>query len=68
MRVLLVWPKSGSFSCWNFEQVCELVGVRYMTPPLGLLTVAALSVLYLRFEAMLPYCYEQLVHEVRTTA
>ncbi len=42
MRVLLVWPKFGSFSFWNFEKVCELAGVKYMTPPLGLLTVAAL--------------------------
>lgn len=41
-RALLVWPKFGSFSFWNFERVCQLVGVKYMTPPLGLLTVAAL--------------------------
>jgi radical SAM superfamily enzyme YgiQ (UPF0313 family) len=42
MNVLMVWPKFSSFSFWNFEKVCELVGVKYMTPPLGLLTVAAL--------------------------
>ncbi|MEZ4220977.1 MAG: B12-binding domain-containing radical SAM protein [Polyangiaceae bacterium] len=42
MRVLLVWPKFDSFSFWNFEKVCEMAGVKYMTPPLGLLTVAAL--------------------------
>lgn len=42
MRTLLVWPKFSSFSFWNFEAVCELSGVKYMTPPLGLLTVAAL--------------------------
>jgi radical SAM superfamily enzyme YgiQ (UPF0313 family) len=42
MRVLMVWPKFSSFSFWNFEKVCELAGVKYMTPPLGLLTVAAL--------------------------
>jgi radical SAM superfamily enzyme YgiQ (UPF0313 family) len=42
MRALLVWPKFDSFSFWNFEKVCELAGVKYMTPPLGLLTVAAL--------------------------
>ena len=41
-RALLVWPRFGSFSFWNFERVCQLVGVKYMTPPLGLLTVAAL--------------------------
>lgn len=42
MKALLVWPKFDSFSFWHFEKVCELVGVKYMTPPLGLLTVAAL--------------------------
>jgi radical SAM superfamily enzyme YgiQ (UPF0313 family) len=42
LRALLVWPRFGSFSFWNFERVCQLVGVKYMTPPLGLLTVAAL--------------------------
>ena len=42
MRVIMVWPKFSSFSFWNFEKVCELAGVKYMTPPLGLLTVAAL--------------------------
>ena len=42
MRVLMIWPKFSSFSFWNFEKVCEIVGVKYMTPPLGLLTVAAL--------------------------
>jgi len=42
MKALLIWPKFSSFSFWNFEKVCALVGVKYMTPPLGLLTVAAL--------------------------
>lgn len=42
MKALLVWPKFDSFSFWNFEKVCDLAGVKYMTPPLGLLTVAAL--------------------------
>lgn len=42
MRALLIWPKFESFSFWNFEKVCELAGVKYMTPPLGLLTIAGL--------------------------
>jgi radical SAM superfamily enzyme YgiQ (UPF0313 family) len=42
MKALLIWPKFDSFSFWNFEKVCALAGVKYMTPPLGLLTVAAL--------------------------
>jgi radical SAM superfamily enzyme YgiQ (UPF0313 family) len=41
-NALLVWPKFESHSFWNFEKVCELAGVKYMTPPLGLLTVAGL--------------------------
>lgn len=42
MKALLIWPKFQSFSFWNFEEVCKLAGAKYMTPPLGLLTVAAL--------------------------
>ena len=42
MKTLIIWPKFDSFSFWHFEKVCELVGAKYMTPPLGLLTVAAL--------------------------
>jgi radical SAM superfamily enzyme YgiQ (UPF0313 family) len=42
MNALLVWPKFDSFSWWNFEKVYELANVKYITPPLGLLTVAAL--------------------------
>ncbi len=42
MKALLIWPKFDSFSFWNFEKVCDVVGVKYMTPPLGLLTVGAL--------------------------
>lgn len=42
MRTLIIWPKFDSFSFWHFERVCDLVGAKYMTPPLGLLTVAAL--------------------------
>lgn len=42
MKILLIWPKFDSYSFWNFEKVCALAGVKYMTPPLGLLTVAAM--------------------------
>jgi hypothetical protein len=40
MNALLVWPKFDSFSFCSVEKVCALAGVKYMTPPLGLLTVA----------------------------
>ncbi len=42
MKALIVWPKFDSFSFWHFEKTCEMVGAKYMTPPLGLLTVGAL--------------------------
>lgn len=42
MKVLIIWPKFESFSFWNFENVCTMTGTKYMTPPLGLLTMAAL--------------------------
>ncbi len=41
-RVLLIYPRFNSFSFWNYRQTCELVGARYPTAPLGLITVAAL--------------------------
>ena len=41
MKAVLVWPKFQSFSFWNFEEVCKMAGAKYMTPPLGLLTIAA---------------------------
>lgn len=42
MKVLLIWPKFESHSFWHFDEVCDLVGVKYMTPPLGLLTLAGM--------------------------
>ncbi len=42
MKALLIWSKFQSFSFWNFEKVCKFAGVKYMSPPLGMLTVGAL--------------------------
>jgi radical SAM superfamily enzyme YgiQ (UPF0313 family) len=40
--VLLVYPRFGAASFWNFKKTCEVIGARYPAIPLGLLTVAAL--------------------------
>ena len=41
MKVLMVWP-SFPPSFWGFEGVLQIIPERAMTPPLGLITVAAL--------------------------
>jgi radical SAM superfamily enzyme YgiQ (UPF0313 family) len=42
MKCLLVQPKFSTFSFWNYEEVCKILGAKYPNPPLGLMTVAAL--------------------------
>jgi radical SAM superfamily enzyme YgiQ (UPF0313 family) len=41
LKVLMVWPRFPA-SFWGFEGVLEMLPERAMTPPLGLITVAAL--------------------------
>jgi radical SAM superfamily enzyme YgiQ (UPF0313 family) len=41
-KCLLVQTKFSSFSFWNYQEVCDIVGAKYPAAPLGLLTVAAL--------------------------
>ena len=41
-NVLMVYPRFGAETFWNFAAACELLGVRYPTAPLGLITAAAL--------------------------
>ena len=41
-NVLMVYPRFGEGTFWNFAAACELFGARYPTAPLGLITVAAL--------------------------
>ncbi len=41
-RALLVYPRFGGSSFWNYRATCEVVGARYSAAPLGLITVAAL--------------------------
>lgn len=41
-RILLIVPRFSGRSFWNFEAACEVYGARFPSPPLGLITVAAL--------------------------
>ncbi len=41
IKVLMVWPKFPP-SFWGFEGVLEMIPEKAMTPPLGMITVAAL--------------------------
>jgi hypothetical protein len=41
VNALLVWPRFPP-SFWGFEGVLEMIPEKAMTPPLGLITVAAL--------------------------
>src|SRR5258708_27055425 len=41
VKVLMVWPRFPP-SFWGFEGVLEMLPEKAMTPPLGLITVAAL--------------------------
>ena len=41
-NVLMIYPRFGAGTFWNFTATCELMGAKYPTAPLGLITVAAL--------------------------
>lgn len=41
-RVLFVFPRFNPNSFWSFKEPCELQGAKCSTPPLGLITLAAL--------------------------
>ncbi len=41
-NVLMIYPRFGAGTFWNFGAACELFGAKYPTAPLGLITVAAL--------------------------
>lgn len=42
VNCLIVQTKFSTYSFWNYQQVCDIVGAKYPAAPLGLLTVAAL--------------------------
>src|SRR3954469_3581908 len=41
-RVLLVCPRFSADSFWVYTPACEIVGAKYPTAPLGLITIAAM--------------------------
>jgi hypothetical protein len=41
-RVLMIYPRFASDSFWVYTPACEIVGARYPTAPLGMITVAAM--------------------------
>ncbi len=41
-RCLIIYPKFSPYSFWNLADVYRIVGAKYLAPPLGLMTVAAL--------------------------
>jgi radical SAM superfamily enzyme YgiQ (UPF0313 family) len=41
-KVLMIYPRFGAGTFWNFAAACELFNAKYPTAPLGLITVAAL--------------------------
>jgi radical SAM superfamily enzyme YgiQ (UPF0313 family) len=41
-NILLVYPRFAAATFWNFAATCELMGARYPSAPLGLITLAAL--------------------------
>ncbi|MFO7660683.1 MAG: radical SAM protein [Candidatus Cloacimonadaceae bacterium] len=41
-KCLLIQPEISKYCSLNYKEVCQLVGAKYPTQPLGLLTVAAL--------------------------
>src|SRR5262249_18124847 len=41
-NVLMIYPRFSAGSFWNYSITCELLGARYPTIPLGLITLAAM--------------------------
>ncbi len=41
-RVLMVYPRFASDSFWVYRASCEIVGAKYPTAPLGMITIAAM--------------------------
>jgi radical SAM superfamily enzyme YgiQ (UPF0313 family) len=58
MKALLIYPEFSSFGFYNFKEACRLLGAKYMAPPLGLITMAAL----------LPSDWELRLLDLNTTA
>ena len=42
-NVLMIYPRFTNESFWNYRESCAVVGAKYPTIPLGLITVAAID-------------------------
>ena len=42
LKCLMIYPKFTNQTFWNYRETCELVGAKYPTTPLGLVTVATM--------------------------
>ncbi len=42
LKCLLIQPEFSAFSFWNYKESCKTIGARTPSPPLGLITVAAI--------------------------
>jgi radical SAM superfamily enzyme YgiQ (UPF0313 family) len=42
LKCLLIQPEFADFSFWNYKESCNLIGAKTPSPPLGLITVAAI--------------------------
>jgi len=42
-NVLMIYPRFSADSFWNYSVTAELLGARYPTIPLGLITLAAMQ-------------------------
>jgi radical SAM superfamily enzyme YgiQ (UPF0313 family) len=61
LKVLMVWPRFPS-SFWGFEGVLEIIPECAMTPPLGLVTVAALCPATWKIR-LLDHAFEEVLDE-----
>lgn len=52
IRCLLVQPIFADFSFWNYKRSCELIGAKTPSPPLGLITIAAIFPQHWSFKLM----------------
>lgn len=52
INCLLVQPEFADFSFWNYKDACDLIGAKTPSPPLGLITVAAILPQHWNFKLM----------------
>src|ERR1700709_932528 len=61
LNVLMVWPRFPP-SFWGFEGVLEMIPEAAMTPPLGMITIAALCPPSWNIR-LIDHCFEEVLDE-----